>query len=39
MWSHRGDPVLHIDLGKWADLMLIAPLDANCLAKMAQVIL
>lgn len=34
-WSGRGDPVLHIELGKWADLMVIAPLDANSLAKMA----
>ncbi|XP_067008348.2 phosphopantothenoylcysteine decarboxylase [Anabrus simplex] len=35
-WSGRGDPVLHIELGKWADIMVIAPLDANTLAKMAQ---
>lgn len=35
MWTKRDDPVLHIELGKWADLMLIAPLDANTLAKMA----
>lgn len=35
MWNKRGDPVLHIDLGKWADLMVIAPLDANSLAKMS----
>lgn len=35
MWSKRDDPVLHIELGKWADVMLIAPLDANTLAKMA----
>ena len=32
---HRGDPVLHIDLRRWADLLLIAPLDANTLAKLA----
>lgn len=31
----RGDAVLHIELRKWADLFLIAPLDANTLAKMA----
>lgn len=37
MWHGRGDPVLHIDLGKWADVFLIAPLDANTLAKMANV--
>ena len=33
-WA-RGDPVLHIELRKWADLMLIAPLSANSLAAMA----
>lgn len=37
MWQKRGDPVLHIDLGKWADLLLIAPLSANTLAKIATV--
>ncbi|GBP21094.1 Phosphopantothenoylcysteine decarboxylase [Eumeta japonica] len=35
-WRNRGDPVLHIELGKWADMLLIAPLDANTLAKTAQ---
>lgn len=34
-WQDRGDPVLHIDLVKWADLFLIAPLDANTLGKLA----
>jgi phosphopantothenoylcysteine decarboxylase len=29
----RGDPVLHIELRRWADVLLIAPLDANTLAK------
>ncbi|KAA8900642.1 flavo protein [Sphaerosporella brunnea] len=33
-WS-RGDPVLHIELRKWADMLLIAPLSANSLAGMA----
>jgi len=33
--AQRGDAVLHIELRKWADLLLIAPLDANTLAKMA----
>lgn len=28
-----GEPILHIELRRWADLMLIAPLDANTLAK------
>lgn len=32
---HRGDPVLHIELRKWADLLVVAPLDANTLAKFA----
>lgn len=36
MWEAKGDPVLHIDLRKWADLLVIAPLSANTLAKMAQ---
>jgi phosphopantothenoylcysteine decarboxylase len=31
----RMDPVLHIELRRWADLLLIAPLDANTLAKLA----
>ncbi|ODN02455.1 Phosphopantothenoylcysteine decarboxylase [Orchesella cincta] len=35
MWNGRGDPVLHIDLGKWADAMIIAPLDANTMAKVS----
>jgi phosphopantothenoylcysteine decarboxylase len=34
-WSKRTDPVLHIELRKWAHLMLIAPLDANTLAKIS----
>jgi phosphopantothenoylcysteine decarboxylase len=31
----RGDVVQHIELRRWADLFLIAPLDANTLAKFA----
>jgi phosphopantothenoylcysteine decarboxylase len=31
----RGNPVLHIELRKWADLLIVAPLDANTLAKFA----
>ncbi len=31
----RGDAVAHIELRKWADVFLIAPLDANTLAKLA----
>lgn len=33
MWSGRGDPVLHIELKKFADVIVVAPLDANTLAK------
>lgn len=32
---HKGDSVLHIELRKWADLLLIAPLSANTMAKLA----
>jgi len=31
----RGDPVPHIDLADWADVLVIAPLSANLLADMA----
>jgi phosphopantothenoylcysteine decarboxylase len=31
----RTDPVLHIELRRWADALVIAPLDANTLAKLA----
>lgn len=31
----RGDDVRHIELRKWADLFVIAPLDANTLAKLS----
>ena len=34
-WRKVGDPVLHIELRKWADVMLVAPLHANTLAKIA----
>jgi len=32
----RGSPVLHIELRKWADVMLIAPLSASGMTKMVQ---
>lgn len=35
-WQKKGDPVLHIELRKWADLLIVAPLSANTLAKLAQ---
>jgi phosphopantothenoylcysteine decarboxylase len=34
-WQMLGDPVLHIDLRNWADVLLIAPLSAHSLAKIA----
>src|SRR5262249_1870442 len=34
LWQ-RDEPVLHIELRKWADLLAVAPLDANTLAKLA----
>ncbi|KAI8973255.1 flavoprotein [Mycotypha africana] len=36
-WKKLTDPILHIEarLRNWADIMLIAPLDANTLAKVA----
>ncbi len=34
-WEEKGDPVQHIDLAEWADVLVIAPLTANTLAKMA----
>ena len=30
-----GDPVAHIELRRWADALVIAPLSANTLAKAA----
>ncbi|RPA84360.1 flavo protein [Ascobolus immersus RN42] len=35
LWKKLGDPVLHIELRKWADVLLIAPLSANELSKLA----
>ena len=34
-WQKVGDPVLHIELRRWADVFVVAPLSANTLAKMA----
>ena len=33
LWQQIGDPVLHIELRKWVDIVLIAPASANLLAK------
>ena len=35
MWRRKGDPVLHIELRRWADVLVVAPLSANTLAKLA----
>ncbi|ODV93794.1 hypothetical protein PACTADRAFT_20517, partial [Pachysolen tannophilus NRRL Y-2460] len=34
-WGARSDPVLHIELRRWADILIIAPLTANTLSKIA----
>uniref|UniRef100_H2Z3Z9 Flavoprotein domain-containing protein n=1 Tax=Ciona savignyi TaxID=51511 RepID=H2Z3Z9_CIOSA len=34
-WSKMGDKVLHIELRSWADVFVIAPLDANTLGKLS----
>lgn len=34
-WKNRGDPVLHIELSKKADLLVLAPLSANTMAKVS----
>ncbi|RZR88904.1 hypothetical protein BHM03_00016553 [Ensete ventricosum] len=37
-WKKIGDGVLHIELRKWADIMVIAPLSANTLAKVQRLL-
>lgn len=34
-WSHQQGKPLHIELGEWADVLVIAPLSANTLGKLA----
>ncbi|KAF3455959.1 hypothetical protein FNV43_RR00602 [Rhamnella rubrinervis] len=34
-WNKIGDNVLHIELRRWADIMVISPLSANTLGKIA----
>jgi phosphopantothenoylcysteine synthetase/decarboxylase len=34
-WRNVGDEVLHIELRRWADVLVIAPCSANTLAKIA----
>jgi phosphopantothenoylcysteine decarboxylase len=35
MWESMGDPVLHIELRKWADILLLAPASADIIAKIS----
>lgn len=34
-WKQKGDKVLHVELRKWAQILLIAPLSANSMAKIS----
>lgn len=34
-WARMGDPILHVELRRWADVILIAPCSANTLSKIA----
>ncbi|TXT10820.1 hypothetical protein VHUM_02325 [Vanrija humicola] len=34
-WKKIGDPILHIELRRWADLVVVAPTSADILAKIA----
>lgn len=36
-WKKLGDSVLHIELRRWADIMVIAPLSANTLGKVIKI--
>ena len=35
VWTQKGDAVLHIELRKWANVLLIAPLSAHTMAKIS----
>lgn len=35
MWRKMSDPVLHIDLRNWADIISVCPIDANTLGKLS----
>ena len=37
-WRKIGDSVLHIELRRWADIMVVAPLSANTLGKVSSVL-
>lgn len=34
-WKTRLDPVLHIELRRWADILIVSPLTANTLSKIS----
>lgn len=34
-WKGRSDPVLHIELRRWADILVVCPLTANTLSKIS----
>lgn len=34
-WRSRADPVLHIELRRWADIFIVCPLTANTLSKIS----
>lgn len=34
-WNKIGDPVIHIDLRRWADIVVVAPASADLLAKIS----
>jgi phosphopantothenoylcysteine decarboxylase len=34
-WKHSGQPVEHVNLYRWANVMIIAPMTANTLGKIA----
>lgn len=34
-WEKIGDEILHIELSKWADVVLVAPCSANTLSKLS----
>jgi phosphopantothenoylcysteine decarboxylase len=34
-WQKPGDPVLHLDLREWADILVLAPASAHTIAKVA----
>ncbi len=36
VFDDQGDPMPHIDLARWADVILIAPATADCIARLTQ---